>query len=102
MELALAIILLAYIYVCTKYLEKKLNIMDKTIEMFRPIRTVKGFELVFISRIHKEGYGIEVVSNHKMQDMYSTDNFNLSCLSISQGTYIASGMATFVVKIKTK
>ena len=71
-------------------------------EMFRPERVVKGNELIFISRIHKQGYGIEVVSNHKMQDLYGKDDFQINCLSISKGTYIASGMSTFVVKLKSK
>jgi hypothetical protein len=81
------------------------SIIQKQIEvteMFRPESVVKGNELIFISRIQKNGDNIEVVDNSKMQDMYGKDNFHLNCLSISSGTYIASGFSTFVVKLKPK
>ena len=99
-SLVQTIILLGYIYICTEHLSKKLKITDKTIEMFRPDKTVKGFELVFISKIDKERYSIEDVNNQEIQSVFSTENFNLNYLSISRGTYIASGIETFIVKIK--
>ena len=77
----------------------KITDVGKTVDVFRPHMTVKGSELYFLSQIHKNGFGIDVVSNHKMQDIWGEDNFKISSLSISEGTYVASGMATFVVKL---
>ncbi|MEY2869819.1 MAG: hypothetical protein RIR01_2321 [Bacteroidota bacterium] len=83
-------------------LTKKIENIEQSLEMFRPEKVVKGNELIFISRIHKLGYGVEIVSNHKMQDLYGKDDFHINNLSISSDTYIASGFSTFVVQLKPK
>lgn len=56
-----------------------------------------GTELIFISRISGDGKRIEdiSVSNYEQKDI-----FKLTCLSISNGTYIASSMSTYIVKLK--
>lgn len=56
-----------------------------------------GIELIFISRIDSDGKGIKPVVNSELENK---DIFELKCLSISKGTYIASSMSTYVVKLK--
>ena len=56
-----------------------------------------GTELIFISRISGDGKKIE---DADISDYEKKDLFNLTCLSISNGTYIASSMSSYVVKLK--
>lgn len=52
-------------------------------------------EIIFISRIKRDGSGVEPVRNAD-----KVGRFALTCLSISHKTYIASGFNSFVVKLK--
>ena len=58
----------------------------------------KGRELIFISRILRDGSGVEPVD----VDMSHLDKtkFTMNCLSITKGTWIACEFNSFVVKIK--
>ncbi len=58
----------------------------------------KGKELIFISRINSDGSGVEVVEN--IWKYLQEEEFDLTCLSMSKGTYIASRMNSFIVKLK--
>ena len=62
---------------------------------------MKGKELVFISWIRRDGSGTDEVPKDLIK-MMRNDVFDVSCLSMSQKTYIASGFNSFVVKIKSK
>lgn len=59
---------------------------------------VKGKDLEFISRIKRDGSGTEPVSDLKHA---RKEEFNLNCLSISEGTFIAAGFNSYVVKRKS-
>ena len=59
----------------------------------------KGSELIFISRIKRDGSGIEPVDIDYI-NMMSDETFDLSALSLTLGTFIASSMNSFVVKKK--
>lgn len=59
----------------------------------------KGSELIFISRIKKDGTGVEPVSKALVDVVYN-EEFELKRLSITEDTYIAFNMSVFVVKIK--
>lgn len=75
-------------------------------------RKVKGSKLEFISFIKRDGSGTILVgtewdtnSNHPKTDdtemsYLDDDEFNLTILSLSNKTYIASAFNTWVVKIK--
>lgn len=56
-----------------------------------------GRNLEFISRIKRDGSGVESVDDCAWMDKY---RFNLQCLSITLGTWIASEFNSYVVKIK--
>ena len=60
-----------------------------------------GKELIFISMILRDGSGTK---DCLKLDMCNLDNerFEINCLSISHGTYIASGFNSYVVKINTQ
>lgn len=69
----------------------------------------EGKELEFISYISRDGSGTIVIGTEdaegehpKIDDMSYVDDevFNLNALSLSRGTYIASGFNSFVVKLK--
>jgi len=61
----------------------------------------KGSELEFISWIKRDGSGTKMVTNRMVESM-KDDIFNLTRLSLSNQTYIASDFNSFVVKLKTK
>jgi hypothetical protein len=62
--------------------------------------TAKGKDLIFISRIERDGKSVTVVTEDvKYLD---TEVFNLNCLSITNGTYIASAFNSYVVKLSPK
>jgi len=62
---------------------------------------LKGKELIFISRILRDGSGVNDCSELDMSN-YNEDSFEINCLSITEQTYIATEMNCFVVKIKNK
>jgi len=59
-------------------------------------RFVPASRLEFICRILPDGSGIESVDKKPIVD----DEYELRSLSISNGTYIASGFGSYVVRIK--
>ena len=67
--------------------------------------TKKANELIFISRIKRDGSGVKKVFKkdvlHLTTNKFAAnDDYKISRLSISEGTYIASGFNTYVVKLK--
>lgn len=60
--------------------------------------SVKGRNLMFISRIYRDGSGTEDVKDD-MQHLNDT-LFTLTCLSISEQTYIASEFNSYIVKLR--
>jgi len=63
------------------------------------IKVFKGKKLQFISVINRDGSGVVNVQNEDHSQM-NNDLFKITCLSISQGTFIASEMNSYVVKLK--
>lgn len=61
----------------------------------------RGTELEFISWIKRDGSGTEPVEESHIK-LLAEDEFKMACLSITRGTYIASAMNSFVVKLKPK
>jgi len=69
-----------------------------------------GKKLDFISLIKRDGSGVVMVGEEwnsdmdypKIDDMSYVDDdvFNITCLSLTNKTFIASGFNSFVVKIK--
>lgn len=66
-------------------------------------KQAKGKELIFISRIRRDGSGVEMVEEQVVvSDLSENETFEINRLSITQGTYIASGFNSYVVKFKEK
>lgn len=61
-----------------------------------------GSELIFISRIKRDGSGVEKVEQPDPDSFLGKTNFNMNSLSITNGTYIACEFNSYVVKIKPK
>lgn len=59
-----------------------------------------GSELIFISRIFGNGKQIEIIEDVDISGTIKETLFELNSLSISNGTFIASSMSTYVVKLK--
>jgi hypothetical protein len=61
----------------------------------------KAKKLEFVSRIKADGSGTEKVPESLLKnDLFLNKKLKITCLSISEGTYIASGFNSFVVKLK--
>lgn len=61
----------------------------------------KASKLIFISRILRKGEGVEVVTDEDKEWLYKdNDKFEINTLSITNGTFIASGFNSYVVKLK--
>lgn len=60
---------------------------------------LKGSRLEFISWIKRDGSGTDSVTEEYAKTMQD-DKFEVNGLSLTEGTYIASGFNSFVVKIK--
>ena len=58
-----------------------------------------GKELEFISWIKRDGSGAKMVKK-KLIELMQEDTFKVSCLSMTEKTFIASGFNSFVVKLK--
>jgi hypothetical protein len=97
MELIYFVIISLQLAIGIWTIRKRIIEQSTLIEMFRPTNVMKGEELIFLRRINK--YGESSIEEVK-EELYKNDNFQITCLSISQGTYIAHGFATFVVKLK--
>ncbi len=59
-----------------------------------------GSELIFISQILGDGKKLELVDDVLISDYCKKEIYKLNSLSISNQTYIASGMSSYVVKLK--
>ena len=61
----------------------------------------KAKKLEFVSRIKTDGSGTEKVPEGLLKnDLFLNEKLKITCLSISKGTYIASGFNSFVVRLK--
>jgi hypothetical protein len=64
----------------------------------------KATELIFISRIKRDGSGTSRVFQRELKSLtnppYIDRDFIINPLSLSEGTYIASGFNSYVVKLK--
>lgn len=67
-------------------------------------KTAKASELVFISRIKRDGTGVVPISAEESDRLSKVEfhdkKFTTTCLSITLGTYIASGFNSYVVRYK--
>ncbi len=65
---------------------------------------VKASELEFISRIKRDGSGVVILNDEQKRELsereFIDDTYWVRCLSITNGTYIASGFHSYVVKYK--
>ena len=56
-------------------------------------------ELIFLKRIKADGSGVEDVEQEKMENGLR-QSFELQALSLTERTYIARDVGTYVVKLK--
>lgn len=61
-------------------------------------KRIQGKNLIFISHIKRDGSGTTPVEQSPKH--LQEHSFKLTCLSITNGTYIASDFNLFVVKLK--
>jgi hypothetical protein len=59
-----------------------------------------GKDLIFISQIKRDGSGVNTDLSEEYIKMMENDLFNLTHLSLSEKTFIASEFNSFVVKLK--
>lgn len=59
-----------------------------------------GSELIFISQISGDGKEITNLVDSEISNYDKKEIYKLNSLSISNGTYIASGMSSYVVRLK--
>lgn len=64
--------------------------------------TAKGSDLIFISRILRDGSGVERIDDQEVMAHVENAEFTLASLSITHGTFIASEFNSYVVKKKNK
>lgn len=64
----------------------------------------KGKDLVFISRIKRDGSGVVPVDKETLEQLQNCplEKYKLMGLSISSKTFIASSFNSYVVKLKNK
>ncbi len=62
---------------------------------------LKGKKLIFISEIMRDGSGTKDMRNVYLPNL-KKEKFKINKLSISEGTYIAHGFNSYVVKLKPK
>jgi len=66
--------------------------------------TKKASELIFISRILRDGNGVQQVTVEQQKQLenakYVDEEYELNPLSLSNKTFIASGFNSYVVKLK--
>jgi hypothetical protein len=101
MEIVYFVILSLQLAIGIWTIRKRIIEQSNLIEMFRPQNVMKGHELIFLKRINKQGDS-SPIPTHEENRHYSDDNFQITCLSISEGTFIAHGFSTFVVQLKSK
>lgn len=59
-----------------------------------------GKELIFISRILRDGTGVDLIEDQDLMMHVRETVFDLSSLSLTQKTYIASEFNSYVVRKK--
>lgn len=57
----------------------------------------QGKDLIFISHIKRNGSGTTPIEN---STNFEKEWFTINCLSITEGTHIASGFNSYVVKLR--
>lgn len=62
--------------------------------------TAKGKDLIFISRIERDGSGVVMIKSQDQTSFWAETEFELNRLSISENTWIASEFNSYVVKLK--
>ena len=60
---------------------------------------MKGKNLIFISRIKRDGTGVEKLSPKEIGFLQNTE-FELKCLSTIRNTFMAINFNSYIVKIK--
>lgn len=60
----------------------------------------KGSELIFISRILRDGSGVEIIESRESMAHMHNEYFQLNRLSITCNTFIARDFNSYVVKLK--
>jgi len=67
--------------------------------------TKKATELIFVSRILRDGSGVQQVTVEQQKQLenakYVDEEYELNPLSLSNKTFIASGFNSYVVKLKS-
>ena len=63
---------------------------------------VQGKDLIFISRIQRTGLGVRLIKEQNEVSFLAEETFELTSLSITEGTYIAKAFNSYAVKIKEK
>lgn len=84
----------------SEYQEGMMDIISelKHLNEYPDSRSRLGKHLLFISQINRDGCGVSAVSEETIQAMQN-ERFEINCLSITYGTYIASGFNSYVVKL---
>jgi len=59
----------------------------------------QGKELIFISRILRDGTGVEMIESQDEVEHLRETSFDLMYLSISHTTYLASSFNSYIVKL---
>lgn len=66
--------------------------------------TKKAHELIFISRIKRDGSGVIIITPEQQEILehqkYVDEEFNINILSLTEKTYIACAFNSYVVKLK--
>jgi hypothetical protein len=60
----------------------------------------KGKDLIFISQINRDGSGATRITDEREVEHLNEASFDLSTLSLTNETFIASGFNSFVVKLR--
>lgn len=97
MEYLLYTHIIAIIFMLNVLLQKINNIIQHQKSQQAFIEGKYGYELIFISRINRDGSGVTICEN---MDYLSKTKFRMSSLSLSNKTLIACEMDSFVVKLK--
>lgn len=67
-----------------------------------PDGKIRGRDLIFISWIKRDGSGVEPINRDRDMSDFNDTIFTINCLSITEGTYIASEFNSYVVKLKSQ
>ena len=76
----------------------KINNIEQMLSVQKPNNVVKAYELIFLKRISPDGETLTDITDDNCPR--EDENFRLINLSISQGTYIAHGFNSYIVKVR--